>query len=588
MSAATLELAKLMVTQVRYPGTHREEYLPLSSHTKDVTRLLKGGADVHLVVCAYRIDSQIYHRLLDSQSDADFFEGSYKDHYPAAAPSGEHDLTSCISRLLTPVFDAAASLDSEALSTYANFGAQMNKITANIVQHRFPLHKVQNPFVDACRSGRQDVFEQLLRLTNPGDAFLQRWLGESLSDDISPLWDPWTRPHDKLGVLALEHGADLAYSRFSKGKTQDVINLIACCSRSPVVLSRERPKLVTTFSLDEMTEIRDRPGRAIPGITTLMIAVGSASIAVCDSLLESGADPNEHDLFGMTALTEAIYVGHNNAVVPLLARGADPNHVIYGRPLELGVWEFGVSSKANSTYTMWLKERETDVVMFGAKRWSAIHLAAYYGREKTLKALHEAGADLKAADVDGLTALDVAMQHSQTAAAFYLFGQQCPFDNESPAFSQLLRLAIEEYEHNFIHQTLGHAVASASVSEQEGKQFATDDDMPVAATEGQYYPLEPPSLAALGCCQQVKLINGMSLCTNCFRTLSTKTMDTVHNQNTQTQICNVCRLLTDCGYSQAQGNWVAHVFVDDTAENQLSFEFNGQSLRHNLRIVPGE
>jgi ankyrin repeat protein len=47
--------------------------------------------------------------------------------------------------------------------------------------------------------------------------------------------------------------------------------------------------------------------RGNDGLTVLMAAAGSGSFTMCRLLLEFGANTNEYDCFGMTALMYAIH-----------------------------------------------------------------------------------------------------------------------------------------------------------------------------------------------------------------------------------------------------------------------------------------
>jgi hypothetical protein len=90
MNEATFELGKLMASRRGYPDTNQwiasKEAVMYSLYTgKTVARiieLLNAGTDVHLVVCSYFIDGRMFHRLLRSDPEGDFYDGLYTESCP--------------------------------------------------------------------------------------------------------------------------------------------------------------------------------------------------------------------------------------------------------------------------------------------------------------------------------------------------------------------------------------------------------------------------------------------------------------------------------------------------------------------------
>lgn len=225
---------------------------------KEILGLVRKGADMHLIVCAYWTGDQLVHRILGSEPEDDFLEGPYLDYFQAIAVTPEH-----VAHVFTPLFDAAKALDQQAISSYAALGAQFSAITRRIVQHGLPVHKLLNPFQCASESGRGDIVGQLMRLTVPGDALAHRWLAEALPSATSSY----------MYTLLLMHGADLAYSRFPKARVNEVANLLVSFSGSAVVPIQHKSGQVTIMYLDATHELCGDCSQAL--ITGLIVAKSS-------------------------------------------------------------------------------------------------------------------------------------------------------------------------------------------------------------------------------------------------------------------------------------------------------------------------
>jgi ankyrin repeat protein len=97
-------------------------------------------------------------------------------------------------------------------------------------------------------------------------------------------------------------------------------------------------------------------------------------------LLRAGADPNQRDLFGKTALFDALRRGHVGLTDLLLGHGADPNLV---------------DDAGNAP----------------------LHLAARLGHAAAVRALLEHGADATRRNAAGSTAEDLALRAGQFGVA---------------------------------------------------------------------------------------------------------------------------------------------------------------------------
>jgi hypothetical protein len=119
------------------------------------------------------------------------------------------------------------------------------------------------------------------------------------------------------------------------------------------------------------------------GFTALMLATDWGHTAIAAALLAAGAEVDKVDYDGMTALIWASWQGHTAIVKALLAAGADANH--------------------------WDNDGDT-----------ALMLASYWGHAEIVKLLLAAGADVNHVSNNGETALMKAEQQNHPAVAALL------------------------------------------------------------------------------------------------------------------------------------------------------------------------
>jgi ankyrin repeat protein len=382
-------------------------------------------------VIAYHAGKKTIHRLIDAGPEDDFFEAPYAqvrkqlfedEGYDAIFNT--HPAYSRISHLIVPLFEAAYKLDTDAIFFLSRRGARISDVVSRLQNVNFPVRLLRNPFISASEHGRLEVIDQLLALESFEHPWTQRWLGEALSTALK---------HPRKFEIAeklLWHGANLTWTKLPSELTRD-IDLMYGYPKLSAALRDQASDLTTAPFRDN----RDEPGiqaRGFQGVTKLIVSVSSASPAMCQALLNSGADPNAYDSFGMTALMEAIYYGNKEAALLLLSNGADPNHFASGSLHMAGEWT----------------KRNQIAATYQEKKWSATHLAAHRGLTSIITALLEAGAQLDVVDHDGHTPLDLAMQASHHATAFFLLSLDCPFDKNSPDASRLLARAIEECKYH--------------------------------------------------------------------------------------------------------------------------------------------
>lgn len=131
------------------------------------------------------------------------------------------------------------------------------------------------------------------------------------------------------------------------------------------------PVLQEIFPLIDNVDVRDERG-----FTPLIIAAYNNQPGAVAALLDAGADPNLADSSGNTALMGASFKGHAGVACVLVTRGSslDAQHGNGGTAL-------------------------------------------MFGRNNVVELLLEYGASADVTDVRGLTALDLALQQGNSAAA---------------------------------------------------------------------------------------------------------------------------------------------------------------------------
>ncbi|MBO7748576.1 ankyrin repeat domain-containing protein [Paenibacillus sp. MWE-103] len=218
------------------------------------------------------------------------------------------------------------------------------------------VKRLRGEMIEAVKAGRTDEVSELLRR----DPSLANARGES--GETAILMAAYYRSAS-VKELLLEHGAELGvYEAAAVGSTQRVAEW----------LERE-PGLLGSYSPD--------------GYTLLGLAAHFGSEETAAYLLDRGADVDQRSRDGNLdnmAIHAAIAGNYPRLVRLLLGRGADVNAVCAGK------WRQG---------------------------FSALHVAAYFGRDAMIPLLAEAGADRGARTADGRTAAEIAVlrEHPETA-----------------------------------------------------------------------------------------------------------------------------------------------------------------------------
>jgi ankyrin repeat protein len=174
----------------------------------------------------------------------------------------------------------------------------------------------------------------------------------------------------------------------------------------------------------DLAHARDSRGRSALHICARQRWDGTASrarasIATVRALLTAGADinavheiPDDGEIFPATALWHAVAWGRNRPLaLELLRRGASPEPCLFAvtwaddAPMARMLLKAGARTGLRS-------DGETP-----------LHYAARLGREKVLRVLVAAGADIHATDAKGRTPLDLARKKGLGEAARRLLGE---------------------------------------------------------------------------------------------------------------------------------------------------------------------
>jgi ankyrin repeat protein/L-ascorbate metabolism protein UlaG (beta-lactamase superfamily) len=183
--------------------------------------------------------------------------------------------------------------------------------------------------------------------------------------------------------------------------------------RSPIhYAAREGHPEVVEFLIGKGADLSlpDNQGR-----TPLEYAVLRNRIPVVETLLKSGRyDTKGPD--GSMILHFAASQGRAELVKSLLDRGADPTRPsLDGEPILLSYLRGGLTALAVETIA-----KGADIKALDAAGRTALHLAAEKGQDEAVSALLEKGVDPNAVDKSGLSALDLARDWGFRSTAFLL------------------------------------------------------------------------------------------------------------------------------------------------------------------------
>jgi ankyrin repeat protein len=577
MDSATVQLGELITTSTS------PYYTATLMHK--IATLLDKGADVNIAVCVYRSSSgSLVCRLLGSNPVIDsLFDRRWNGWSPADNASKFQHLGSPIS-VATPLIDAAGADNEEALSFFAQRGARIEPILERLSSNLISIDRLWVPLLLPGKGASYQSIQKLLDLAGPENALVQRWVQVAFNNVA-------TSGGDKhLALMLLLHGAQPTTRELNSGSSQAVFDLATRHQIFPAALSTSDSGFIRLVFLDNVDlcalvprDKSSRTARGHFGKTSLMIAVGNKSAAMCKFLLDSGADPNECDDFGMTALMEAIYYGHEEAVNLLLARGAETKR--QDVPVRAAKKKSRVQpqNSALDYFPVGHDDQWNECARMCERRgWHAIHLAAHKGRLNALRALCNASADLAALNDAGCSPLDVAMRNSQDLAAYYLLSRKCKFDAKSPAASRLLTQAVTDCRHDIVTQMIKYGVLPSPCSGLGGEHTVVET---LSKMKEQSLILLPPRVLEMCLPKDHKGITA-DLCVNCSIYLTTAKFSPAPESDPS---CRFCQLLGDCSLDKPDHlPELRYSMKDGAKDDELVTVSPELTFRHPIKKIEGE
>jgi ankyrin len=228
------------------------------------------------------------------------------------------------------------------------------------------------------------------------------------------------------------------------------------------------------------------------GDSPLMVAASVGNLAACDALIKLGADLGHRNAAGETCLHKAATNGADSVVALLLAAGASPavkdnggqtaHSIAVREHNELLAKMLATATPVESSSAGLKKAIESgdeakalsiidaDAGMISTrygKAWTPLHLAAYYGRAKVVKALASKGASLDARSETGWTPLMVAVQQKNDAVVKALLQLKVDPNQRANNGRTALHVAAQENCAACV-SLLIHAGAKASIKDSGG------------------------------------------------------------------------------------------------------------------------
>jgi ankyrin repeat protein len=577
MDSATVQLGELITTSTS------SYYTATLMHK--IATLLDKGADVNIAVCVYRSSSgSLVCRLLGSNPVIDsLFDRRWNGWSPADNASKFQHLGSPIS-VATPLIDAAGADNEEALSFFAQRGARIEPILERLSSNLISIDRLWVPLLLPGKGASYQSIQKLLDLAGPENALVQRWVQVAFNNVA-------TSGGDKhLALMLLLHGAQPTTRELNSGSSQAVFDLATRHQIFPAALSTSDSGFIRLVFLDNVDlcalvprDKSSRTARGHFGKTSLMIAVGNKSAAMCKFLLDCGADPNECDDFGMTALMEAIYYGHEEAVNLLLARGAETKRQDVPARAAKKKSRVQPQNSALDYFPVGHDDQWNECARMCERRgWHAIHLAAHKGRLNALRALCNASADLAALNDAGCSPLDVAMRNSQDLAAYYLLSRKCKFDAKSPAASRLLTQAVTDCRHDIVTQMIKYGVLPSPCSGLGGEHTVVET---LSKMKEQSLILLPPRVLEMNLPKDHKGITA-DLCVNCSTYLTTAKFSPAPESDPS---CRFCQLLGDCSLDKPDHlPELRYSMKDGAKDDELVTVSPELTFRHPIKKIEGE
>ncbi|EAY16383.1 ankyrin repeat protein, putative [Trichomonas vaginalis G3] len=229
------------------------------------------------------------------------------------------------------------------------------------------------------------------------------------------------------------------------------------------------------------------------GLTALHIAVDSNQLEIVEFLLSHGANIDEKDNDGLTALHIAVKSNQLKIVEFLLSHGANINEKDYlGKTAlhiavksnQLKIVEFLLSHGANIDeknndgltalhFAVLYNDKETVefLLSHGANidekdylGKTALHIAEMFNNEEIVKFLLSHGANIDEKDNDGLTALHIAVKSNQLKIVEFLLSHGANINEKDYLGKTALHIAVKSNQLKIVEFLLSHG---ANINEKD-------------------------------------------------------------------------------------------------------------------------
>lgn len=544
--------------------TTMKPFSQIEGFLNQARKLLETGADPTVCVNTFQYEGRKFHQIWDGDSDpeADFFEG-----YISCFRSSAH-LEQCYSVMRTPLVDAVYTKDMTTVELLIQYGTKIRSFN----------HWLRNPYMPAVATNNHILLDMLLQATECSATTITYWMKECMTRALEIAARPGS---DFKVVLALmKKGAENPLSFLPEYVSDVIIDHAIQHDIALPQIQKEKPEILAAAFLDHVDLCRlivqkgaDVKACDTEGFSALHVAVGNKTVDVCAYLIRSGADVFARDSHNMTPLLEATYYGHTDAIRLLLAHGSSPDTII--RVNSEPSHQDNRDQTCSRLQGHWRKGRDVAAEWFEVQQWSAVHIAAFRGLTSILQMLVEQGADLTVKDDLGCTALDIAINHSNSTTAFWLLAQGCPFQAKTEAASRLLVQAMEECNSTVVRKLLEHGVYFPDGDESREGFFGdlnwNMNVMPRATNNwasllSSSEPFAPKGITS-------------SICGSCSLALKVAKID-LSTTNSEPD-CHLCRLIHDCA-SIAYTNTMVIKYINDTGvpDRELLMETGDNRFLH--------
>ena len=249
------------------------------------------------------------------------------------------------------------------------------------------------------------------------------------------------------------------------------LQLVLLSCSSPSDLQAEELRVAAAEGLTEELErlllLPLEPDLADDLPQPMLLACRNGHVEVAQLLLEAGANPNQADFAGDSALYAASAYGHAEVVHLLLEARADVS-LVDTSDGECGHTAVRVAAATGHAEVLHLLLKAgADVESDDVLRQTLLHVACMHGHVEVARLLLQAGADKDAVDKYGCTALQMASAHNRIEVARLLLEVGADRNLADDAGQTALHVAAS-YWHREIVSLLVEAGADVNITDQNG------------------------------------------------------------------------------------------------------------------------